>query len=259
MQIAGFANVIVSLLVVVALSALVAVGSVWLAGRFLDEPAGKTYNVSLAPFVTTAALVYGALLGFTVVVAWEQFSSATNNVSVEASTVTAMYRQTIAMPATDQAQIRSLIRRYATAAQTEWGNSADADDAARGAINDMYRVIGAHTRDHVASPVDGEFLSQLTTLSAQRNARLLDTKPRIPGLLWGGLLFGAVVVIGLLGFSRLPSRRGHMMLSSAVAILLGLLLFTVFWLDHPFGRDAGVTAAPFVHAIEVFDSVDHDN
>jgi hypothetical protein len=42
---------------------------------------GKELNSALSPFVTTVALVYGALLGFTVVVAWEQFSSAEVNVA----------------------------------------------------------------------------------------------------------------------------------------------------------------------------------
>jgi hypothetical protein len=93
-------------------------------------------------------------------------------------------------------------------------------------------------------------------LTSQRNTRVLDAEPRIPGLLWGGLLFGGVILIGLMGFTRLDSRRGHMVLSSAVAILLGLLLFIVFWLDHPFGRQLGVTPTPFAHAVEVYDYVD---
>jgi hypothetical protein len=43
---------------------------------------------------------------------------------------------------------------------------------------------------------------------------------------------------------------------SAVAVLLGLLLFVVFWLDHPFGNELGVTSAPFEQSLSVFDSID---
>jgi hypothetical protein len=35
-----------------------------------------------------------------------------------------------------------------------------------------------------------------------------------------------------------------------------LLLFIVFWLDHPFGTDIGVTPAPFEQSLRVFDVVD---
>lgn len=48
-----------------------------------------------------------------------------------------------------------------------------------------------------------------------------------------------------------------MVMSSAVAVLLGLLLFLVFWLDHPFGRQLGVTPASFKYTLEVFDQVDN--
>jgi hypothetical protein len=92
-------------------------------------------------------------------------------------------------------------------------------------------------------------------LTSQRNQRILDAQPRIPGLLWAGLLVGGVLIVGISGFLYLESTRGHLVLSCAVAVLLGLLLFTVFMLDHPFG-DLGVTSAPFGHSLEVFDGVD---
>jgi hypothetical protein len=34
------------------------------------------------------------------------------------------------------------------------------------------------------------------------------------------------------------------------------VLCIVFSLDHPFGSERGITAAPFQHALEVFDAVD---
>jgi hypothetical protein len=60
----------------------------------------------------------------------------------------------------------------------------------------------------------------------------------------------------LVGFTRLESKRNHMILSGAIAVLLGLLLFIIYWLDHPFGHQLGVTPAPFDYSIQVFDGVD---
>ncbi len=237
------------LIVVVAVSIALAVGSIWLANRTGVPEHGTGYNASLSPFLTTVSLVYGALLGFTVVVAWEQFSSAEMNVTSESSTLATMYRQTVGMPATEQGKMRELLRTYTTAVQDEWNPPQTRDRAAetsRGAITDMYRVLGTQSQPAASNPLSGDFLGQLTALTSQRNTRILDARPRIPGLLWTGLLFGGLVVLALLGFIRMDSRRGHILLSSAVAILLGLLLFfVVFWLDHPpFGHQLGVTPAP---------------
>ena len=107
-----------------------------------------------------------------------------------------------------------------------------------------------------SSPISQKFLDQLTTLASQRNQRILDAKPRIPGLLWTGLLFGGVLLLGLGGFMCLGSVRAHLLLLSAVAVLLGLLLFIVYWLDHPFGNQLGVTSEPFEQSLSVFDSID---
>ena len=141
----------------------------------------------------------------------------------------------------------------------EWENAIRAGsgtESARDALNEMYRVLGSEQSSVATSPISQKFLDQLTTLASQRNQRIVDAKPRIPGLLWTGLLFGGVVLLGLGGFMRLGNVRAHLGLLSAVAVLLGLLLFIVFWLDHPFGNELGVTSEPFEQSLSVFDSID---
>jgi hypothetical protein len=125
------------------------------------------------------------------------------NVANEASTLATMYRQTVAMPVQEQREIRVLLRKYTTAVQ---GQDPDA----------------------VSSAINGEFLGQLTVLASERNTRVLDAEPRIPWLLWCGLAFGGALLVGLTGFMRLDSTRGHVVLSGAVGLLLGLLLFLVY-------------------------------
>ncbi|WP_280825766.1 DUF4239 domain-containing protein [Mycobacterium sp. OTB74] len=241
---------------VALVSTLVAVGVIWLANRILGDRARGEINSSLDPFITIVALVYGALLGFTVVVAWEQFSSAETNVGNEASTLTTMYRQTVGMPQSEQANLRKLLRDYAVAVKDrEWSESGGvASEAARGAIDEMYRVLGSHQGE--SSAASQEFQSQLTVLASARNERILDAQPRVPWLLWFGLIFGGVVLVGLTGFLQLPSVRGHVGLTGVVAVLLGLLLFIVYTLDHPFGSQIGVTSVPFERAQAAFDAID---
>src|SRR6478735_10341374 len=192
-----------------AVSVLVGAGSMWLADRTLDKPVSEGHNGALSPFMTCVGLVYGALLGFTIVVAWEQFSSAEANVSNEASTLITMYRQTVGMPVPEQTQMRVLLRKYTQAVEgPEWENAildGSGTESARDAVNEMYRVLGSEQSSVASSPISQKFLDQLTTLASQRNQRILDAKPRIPGLLWTGLLFGGVVLLVLGGFMQLGS------------------------------------------------------
>src|SRR3954471_12333982 len=130
----GVAGLWLVLALVLAASILVGAGSIWLAHRTLPEQIGEGHNGALSPFLTCVGLVYGALLGFTIVVAWEQFSSAEANVSNEASTLTTMYRQTVGMPGSEQARMRRLLRTYTSAvAGPEWEKAVRAGGGTEGA------------------------------------------------------------------------------------------------------------------------------
>ena len=124
------------------------------------------HNGSLSPFLTCVGLVYGALLGFTIVVGWEQFSSAEANVSNEASTLITMYRQTVGMPVTEQTQMRELLSKYTKAVEgPEWENAIRAGsgtESARDALNEMYRVLGSEQSSLASNPISQKFLDQLT-------------------------------------------------------------------------------------------------
>ena len=225
----GIAGLWLVLAVVLVVSVLVGVVSMWVADRTLTKPVDQGHNGALSPFMTSVSLVYGALLGFTIVVGWEQFSSAEANVSHEASTLTTMYRQTVGMPVAEQTRMRELLRDYTTAvAGPEWEKAVHdggGTESARDALNEMYRVLGSEQSSVASNPISQKFLDKVDTLASERSQRILDAKPRIPGLLWTGLIFGGVVLVALGGFMRLGSIRAHLLLLSAVAVLLGLLLF----------------------------------
>src|SRR5689334_11704736 len=101
----GMAGLWLLLAVSLVAAVLIAACSVLLSARTLPKPVGEGHNGALSPFLTCVSLVYGALLGFTIVVAWEQCSFAETNVSNEASTVVTMYRQAVGMPVFEQTQM----------------------------------------------------------------------------------------------------------------------------------------------------------
>lgn len=171
----------VMLVVVVVGAVLLAVGTVLLASRVIARDTRPEHNSVLSPFLTVVGLVYGALLGFTVVVGWQQYLSAETNVSNEASTLVTLYRQTVAMPQPAQTQVREQLRRYAAAVQgPEWGREefGTISNNGRSALTEMYRIVGASTSDSAASAINSQFLSQLAVLTSDRSARILNSSPR---------------------------------------------------------------------------------
>jgi hypothetical protein len=70
----GILGHVLALGVVIVAGVGVAFCAVSLGDRILDKSVGPQHNSTLSPFLTVVGLVFGALLGFTVVVSWEQFA-----------------------------------------------------------------------------------------------------------------------------------------------------------------------------------------
>ncbi|HZC53994.1 MAG TPA: hypothetical protein VE441_16070, partial [Mycobacterium sp.] len=145
------------LVCVVASAIVLAVGSVWFGARVLSGE-GKLHDPGMSPFVAIVGLVYGALLGFTVVVTWQQFSATQVIVANEASALTTLYRQTVAMPEPERPHIQQLLRQYATAvAGSDSNKQADgARDSARAAITQMYRLAGSQSSGVASSAINSQ-------------------------------------------------------------------------------------------------------
>jgi hypothetical protein len=245
---------------VVAAAIALAVGCVWLGNRTIPAPTrGRDHNPMMAPFIAVVGLVYGALLGFTVVSTWEQFSATQVIVTNEASALTTMYRQTVAMPESERTQLQQMLRTYTNAVMgiDPKRPGSDGVQTARAAITDMYRVVGSQPPSAPSISINSQFLTQLGILASDRNDRIIGTKPRIPALLWTALIFGGIALVALTGFLRLGSSIGHTVVSGAIAVLLGLLLCIVFNFDNSFSADHRITATAFQHALDIFDAVDH--
>lgn len=240
---------------VIVVAVTITVCFIALGYRALPYATSADHNPTVSPFISFVGIVYGALLGFTVVANWEQFSSTRVIIASEASALTTMYRQTVAMADPERTQVQQLLRKYATAvAGPEWNQQNS--NGARAAITDMYRVVGSQPANAVSKPINSELLGQLTVLASDRNERITGTKPRMPGLLWIILVSGAVVLTGLMGFLRMNSVVGHVLVSCTIATLLGLLLCVVFAFDYSFANDREFISGPFNHALDIFNLVD---
>src|SRR3954451_172820 len=93
-----------------------------LAGRRLVRKNVAAYhNEVVISLFAAAGVVFAVLLGFLVVVVWQAYDGAHRNLADEAASLVPLYRLTYGMEATEGAEMRGLIRRYADAViHDEW-------------------------------------------------------------------------------------------------------------------------------------------
>lgn len=245
-------------LIVAATAILGSLGVVFVHRR-LEGHVGESHNEVVIPMYATAGVIYAVLLAFIVIAVWEQYTAAKDTVSSEASALTTLYRETAGIPPPLQGRLRSLLRDYTeSVVRVEWKAQArgGTSPAARKDLIEVYAALGKLPASASTSVTQG-FVADFSTMAASRTKRTLASEDRLPWLLWVGLIAGALVVMAMTWFLYMDSVRLHAGLSGAVAVLVGLLLFTTLVLDRPFSGKLGIKPDAFEHAIQVYDSVDH--
>jgi hypothetical protein len=85
-----------------------------------------------------------------------------------------------------------------------------------------------------------EGLDQVGRLGDARRTRLIASEEGIPGILWAVLIFGGIATVGFTYLFGLESTWAHRLMVVTLAAVIGLVLFTIGALGHPFSGGARI-------------------
>ncbi|MGZ3602117.1 MAG: bestrophin-like domain [Ktedonobacterales bacterium] len=233
------------------------VGTVQL-GRRVKPPADEKHNEVAGFIFATEGVIYAVLLAFVVIVVWEQYLTAENNVSQEAAAVITVARDASSFPEPARAQVYDQLRAYSQLViKDEWRTMNEGmlereesrDALAR--INTVWRIY----RSLPPSQVDPHTTESLDTLSAHRATRLQSNVAALPAALWVGLVLGAVVTICFSLVLYMENVRFHAAFTALLTALIATSLWMILVINHPFAGDLRVSPDAFRHAIYVIESL----
>ena len=135
----------VSVITIVALSAVVPWLAVWLVRRRWPHPALQEDNDLVGFTYGVYGLIYGVLLAFTIIVAWQRFGDAERIVMQETTLLSEIWRDSVAFPPAVRDNVqKDLIAYTQSVADEEWPRMA-----ARGQphphTQEIYERLWAHT------------------------------------------------------------------------------------------------------------------
>jgi len=244
---------------VIGLSAGFAFIGVHMVRRLMRGRVEEGHNDVLAPIFLTAGTIYAVLIGFLVIIVWEQYVSTKAVVADEASALTIMYRQTDGMPTGERQQMRQILRDYTNAVvNDEWLLQAHGATSPRvdAAISTLYATFGNFESATADSAINADFVRNASLVAANRNKRILQSEDRFPGVLWFGLMLGGVLVVSMSFLLYMERLWLHVLMSSALASLIGVLLFILIVLNHPLSGQLAITTHDFQSALSAFTAVD---
>jgi len=238
---------------VIGLTTTSAVTGLLLVRRAVSlEVLQANHEVASAKFQVMGTL-YAVLLAFAVVIVWQQFQSAGATVAHEAVKIANLFHDAAEYPEADRVRFRRQLLAYADAVVSEeWEAMAAGGESQRAReeynkLWDIYREIRPRGLRDLATA--SETLRRMNELGENRLERLLHSSASIHPALWFALIAVGGLIIAFSYFFGTENLTSQVLMTTFFSGTLGLILFVIIVLSHPFKGYGRVSPEPFLHML----------
>ncbi|KJK57411.1 bestrophin-like domain [Saccharothrix sp. ST-888] len=230
----------------------VVVAVVVLRERRIGDSADTSETPDVIEYMTMMiGVVYAIVLGLAIAGVWEARSAAGDTVQHEAQALREVSLRAQVYPAELRDRIRADVDAYVRyVVGTEWMymDTHDGVSPQGTVLLDRLRqdVTGHTPQNELENQAYQPLIDQVAAVDQARTARGQDAGPTMPGVVWFGLIAGAVVTVGLVFTFQIRRSWRELLLAGAFSALIAFLLFLIWDFDDPFSRGMTVSAQPFL-------------
>jgi Protein of unknown function (DUF4239) len=214
-----------------------------------DEDATQTPDV-IEYIMMMIGVVYAIVLGLAIAGVWEQRGAATEWVEQEAHALHEISERVRVYPDGVRDRIRSDVNAYVThTVRTEWSEmptSGELTDQGDELLDRVRQgVTGFEPRTTLESHAYQGLVDQVTAADRARTGRGQSAGTTMPGVVWFGLITGAVVTVGMVFALQIRRSVRELVLAGLFSALITFLLFLIWHFDAPYARGLSDSAAVF--------------
>ena len=253
-------------IIVVGGICLVSLVGLELVQRLVPSVSRQRHN-DVAGFIYAAlGVIYAVLLALVVISVWEEYQTAGETVEQEANATAEIFWLGHQLPAPEGPHLQELAQSYAReVVHKEWPLMAqgqqppleqEAGTPTGWTIVDDIRlsIQEFQPRTKGEEQLFSKGLDDVENLADARRMRLVASEEGVPGILWSVLVVGGVAAVGFTYLFGLESTWAHRLMVATLAAVIGLVLFTVGALGHPFAGGARIGTGAFDLILERFDT-----
>ncbi|MBK9248302.1 MAG: DUF4239 domain-containing protein [Ignavibacteria bacterium] len=236
--------VLLFILMVVFVSGLAALLTM-LFRKFVKVEILRSHNEVTGFLFLAIASFYALLLSFVVFVVWDQLNETRANASKEGSSALGLYRDIKFYP--DTLESKQLMKVYLdfvyNVIDDEFPNM-ERMKLSRLTLESFSRVFDKlehlNPKNQFQVQLVAEMFSHLNELSTFRGLRVTSMETEIPPPIWLPIILGAVITIIFALLLDIEHKRMHIALTTLLGAFIGMILFTIILLDHPFTGSMGI-------------------
>jgi hypothetical protein len=232
---------------------LACVGQLYVRRRFSNQ-ALIEHNEVGGIMIAVAGTLYGVLLGFLTVVAWQRFQEAREIVVLESDSDIDAWHTAVGLPPAVRERVRRDMIVYAKAVvDREWPlmkhGRFDTGTAMTGM--DAIDATGSFTPANVGeSNAQQSTMQQLTILHDARQRRIGINQDGISWFEWLVLSIGGISIICFCWLFGLKNQRVQLVMTSTVVTIIVSTMILLFELQYPFRSDVGIGPDAWQSAID---------
>ena len=245
---------------------LLALAGLELVQRLVPADSRRQHN-DVAGFIYAAlGVIYAVLLALVVIAVWEEYDAASETVEQEANALAEIAWLAHRLPEPEGSHLQELARSYAhEVADKEWPlmeqgqaplmTQTQGTPAGWTLIDEIRANLQQfQPRTPADEQLYAEGLDQVQRLADARRMRLVAAEEGIPGVLWAVLIFGGVAAIGFTYLFGMENTWAHRLMVVTLAAVIGLVLFTIGVLEHPFSGGARIGPGAFELILQRFET-----
>jgi hypothetical protein len=251
---------------VVGGTCLVALAGLEVVQRLVPATSRQRHN-DVAGFIYAAlGVIYAVLIALVVIAVWEEYDAASVTVEQEANALAEIYWLAHRLPEPEGTHIQELARSYAEeVVDKEWPlmeqgqaplmTQVEETPAGWTLIDDIRANLQEfQPRTPADEQLYAEGLDQVQRLADARRMRLVAAEEGVPAVLWSVLIFGGIAAVGFTYLFGLENTWAHRLMVLTLAAVIGLVLFTIGAMEHPFSGGARIGTEAFDLVLERFET-----
>ncbi|MCX6004789.1 MAG: DUF4239 domain-containing protein [Chloroflexi bacterium] len=239
--------IIASSMIIIAIGT--AVGGVLLVHHYVNVKTLKGHHDIAGPIFTTIGVIYAVMLSYVLIIVWQNFDRTSSNVVREANYYADIYRDSIGLSEPFRTQFRAATTEYLNSViDDEWKILAKGERSLRTQelASKVWGLTGTYEpRTEGEKAFFAEMLGRMNDAGELRRQRILDAQTGIHPMLWFVLLFGGIITVVFSFFFGSDNLVAQLIMTTLLAVLIVLILFTILIMDFPFSGDMSISSSAF--------------
>ena len=213
-------------------------------------------NDAVSGTVQAIGVFYGITVGLIAVAVWNTNSSASELVSREATSISALFRDVSGYPSPLREQLREDLREYTVFVINEaWpaqklGHGQNIDRGTHLLDDFQAKLFTFQPANPSQVALHSEALRAYNDLLEYRRLRIDAVGSGLSDVMWAVIWVGAAISIGIAYFFNIPDPKLHAILVFLMGGFLAMVLFMIVINDKPFYGHESVSSDPYKLILE---------